>query len=67
MPRPKKLIDRAEKFWKDMEALYEEAGDLRDCTAKSEEKVVFNLTRKALYDIRDQARELYYAWKEPEQ
>jgi hypothetical protein len=61
--RPQKLIDRAEKFWKDMEALYDEAGSLRD-HASGKDKDLYNKTRGALYDLRDLAREQYYKWKE---
>jgi hypothetical protein len=60
----KATVERMDKFQTMMHELYNMAEGLRDCTADSEEKAVFNNTRRALYDLRDDARHLYYKWKE---
>lgn len=61
MSKPRhELMD---EFATKMNELYEMAGSLRDM-ASGDDKGIFNDTRRALYHLRDQARDQYYEWKE---
>lgn len=61
-PRHEIMKDFADR----MDELYNMAEGLRDM-AGDEDKEIFNQTRRALYNLRDKAREQYYDWKPEEQ
>jgi len=58
----KPTVAHMERFSDMMFELYELAEGLRDSTADGKEKEIFNKTRGALYDLRYEARDLYYKW-----
>lgn len=57
-PRHEIMKDFADR----MDELYNMAEGLRDC-AGGHDKEIFNDTRRALYNLRDKAREQYYNWR----
>src|SRR5215216_7480964 len=57
-PRHELMKEFADKI----NELYDLAGGLRDM-ASGKDKEIFNLTRGALYNLRDKAMDQYYNWK----